>query len=214
MRYNLQLLESNSTINKSILDAMQQHLSKALRSVPAKLASDLKNIVAEALRAEPEYQSLISGQLRSEMGIADTSNVDIVIEKLVNTLQVAYTPVSYNSRSITGGFTMTMMKSDDLGGVIADSAAYVTDGLRGYSLPWLEWLLLRGSDTIVSNYSVKFGSNSRSRTGDAIMVSSSSSWRVPPQFAGTSQNNWTTRAIAACEDRIIKAIEQAVIGAI
>lgn len=214
MRYNLQLLESNSEISKSILEAMQQHLSRALRRVPSLVSPDIKDIVATALRAEPEYQSLISGQLRLEMGIAETGNVDIIIDKLVNTLEITYNPVVYRGKSLSGGFTLTMMKSDDLGGVIADEAAFVTDGLRGYSLPWLEWLLLRGNNTIVNNYSVRFGANNKSRTGSAIMVSSSSGWRVPPQFVGTAQSNWTTRAISACEDSIVKTIEQAVIGVI
>lgn len=41
-----------------------------------------------------------------------------------------------------------MMKSDDLGGVIYDDIANVTDN-QGQSLPWLEWLLLRNNQAII-----------------------------------------------------------------
>jgi hypothetical protein len=80
----------------------------------------------------------------------------------------------------------------------------VIDGERGYSLPWLEWLLFRGGEIIVRNFEVEYGTNPRSRSGDAIMISSNKNWRVPAQFAGTIGNNWTTRAISSIEDKIIE----------
>jgi hypothetical protein len=42
----------------------------------------------------------------------------------------------------------------------------------------------------------------------AIMIPSSSSWRVPPQFAGTENDNWTTRAINSVEDSVYKIIQE------
>ena len=74
-------------------------------------------------------------------------------------------------------------------------------------MPWLEWLLLKGNQIIVRNYEVKIGSNSRSRSGDAIMISSSENWRVPPEFIGTNTNNWTTRALSKIEDELNSLIK-------
>lgn len=209
-QFNIQLLDSDSEISRAIMVALQQKLSQTFSRLSSKISNPIKDIVAQALRAEPEYASLKSGKLRYEMGIENTSNVDTVIDSLVNTLQVQSVPVSYSSRSLSGGFTLTMMKSDDLGGVINTQAAFVNDEARGYSLPWLEWLLLRGNSIIVYNYQVKIGQNPRSRTGNAIMVSSKKNWRVPTEFVGGEKNNWTTRAIAAAETLILDTIEQAV----
>jgi len=39
------------------------------------------------------------------------------------------------------------------------------------------------------------------------MTPSSDSWRVPSQFTGTENNNWTTRAINSVEDRVYKIIQ-------
>jgi hypothetical protein len=75
-------------------------------------------------------------------------------------------------------------------------------------LPWLEWLLLKGNSIIVRNYNVKYGQNPRSRSGDAIMIDSTSSWRVPPEFAGTTRDNWTTRALNRVDKDINRIIQQ------
>jgi len=83
----------------------------------------------------------------------------------------------------------------------------VVDTERGYSLPWLEWLLTKGGQIIVRNFEVKYGANPRSRSGDAVMVSSGSNWRVPSQFTGTSSNNWITRALSTIENKILKLLE-------
>jgi hypothetical protein len=79
---------------------------------------------------------------------------------------------------------------------------------KGESLPWLEWLLLKGNDKIIQDYSITYINNSyRSRTGSAIMVSNPNGWRVPVNFAGTEDNNWTTRAINKISDKISKVIQ-------
>jgi len=209
-QFSIQLLDSDSEISKAIMQGLRDHFSQTFSRLPSQISDPIKNIVKQALRSEPEYTSLKSGKLRYEMGIQDTSNVDKVIDSLVNTLSIQSNPITYSLRSLSGGFSLTMMKSDDLGGVIGVSEAYVNDTERGYSLPWLEWLLLRGNDIIVYNYQVKMGANPRSRTGNAIMVSSTKNWRVPTEFVGTQRNNWTTRAISAAESSILSVIEQAV----
>lgn len=208
-QFSIQLSDTDSEISKAIMDSLRSYLSGVFNRIPSKISTTIKDIVRESLRAEPEYISLKNGKLKSEMGIPNSSDIDTVIELLVNTIEIQNIPISYSSRSLSGGFRLTMIKSDDLGGVISASAAYVNDSQRGYSLPWLEWLTLRGNEIIVYNYDVKIGPNPRSRTGNAIMVQSNRNWRVPTEFVGTITNNWTTRAIKAAEPFIITAIEQA-----
>lgn len=212
MRFDIQLAESDSEITRIVLQAIQDQLNKRLSSITSSLIPKIKTIVSDALRAEPEYASLTNGKLRYELGIENPSSVDSIINKLVNTIELDNQSIKLSGRSLSGGFTLRMMKSDDLNGVIADSDAFVNDQRRGYQLPWLEWLLLRGNNTIVSNYQVKIGSSPYSRTGNAIMVNSTSNWRVPTEFVGTSSNNWTTRAIASSESIIAKTIEQTIKG--
>ena len=210
MKYSLDLIESNSYIKTQILKEISNRLEQVFIKAKNIIPEKIKLLVSQALKNEPEYQSLIGGNLRLEFGIKDVSNVDTVIEKLVNTISVSYSPVKPLTNTINGNITITMMKSDDLNGIIYDDSAVVKDEENGYSLPWLEWLLLRGNSVIVRGYSVQFGPNPNSRSGGAVMVSSQDSWRVPPQFVGDAKNNWTTRAIEKIDKEIIQLIKSSI----
>jgi hypothetical protein len=89
---------------------------------------------------------------------------------------------------------------------ISSENASVHDPKGGYTLPWLEWLLFKGTQTIVKNYSVKMGQNPFSRSGMAIMVESNKNWRVPSEFAGSVSSNWMSRSVDKVEDKIQEKI--------
>jgi hypothetical protein len=212
MRISANIVETNDEINTMILEIMADHINDTLNIAMPKITTEIKELVALSLREEPEYQSLLSGRLRAEFGLSDTNMVDNIIDKLVSTIDVSRSTVSYNKIGLVGGFTITMMKSDDMNGLIFTDIASVISN-NGQHLPWLQWLLLEGNNAIVKNFDVKMGSYSQSRSGMAIMVSSRDNWRVPPEFVGTISNNWTTRAIDRIEDKIDILIEN-IIGAL
>ncbi len=212
MRISANIVETNDEINTMILEIMADHINDTLNIAMPKITTEIKELVAVSLREEPEYQSLLSGRLKAEFGLSDTNMVDNIIDKLVSTIDVSRSTVSYNKIGLVGGFTITMMKSDDMNGVIFTDIASVISN-NGQHLPWLQWLLLEGNNAIVKNFDVKMGSYSQSRSGMAIMVSSRDNWRVPPEFVGTISNNWTTRAIDRIEDKIDILIEN-IIGAL
>ena len=207
MKYNITLLDSETSIRNSILQALQSVLSKAIGVAIPKIEKDIKNAVAEALRQEPEYSSLLGGTLLAEFGLHDSSSVEKVVQALVQTLKVKTEPVSLGRYGLKGGFSLTMMKSDDMDGVIFLDSASVMDNERGYILPWLDWLLYRNNEPIVKNYSVSYVNSPYSRSGLAIMIPDDTNWRVPPEFAGSIKNNWTTRAISRLDPLIYKIIQ-------
>jgi hypothetical protein len=207
MKFSLKLLESDTEIRSQILNAMKSDLDAALTATARSIKQDIFEIVKDALETEPEFSSLIAGELRKEFGIQDTSNVQIAVNNIANSIIIDKTPVSINNTGISGGLKISIINNRDYGGALGDASALVVDDQRGYSLPWLEWLLLKGNQIIVRDFSVKFGSNANSRSGDAIMVPSSSSWRVPPEFAGTITDNWTTRALSKIDDKITNIIQ-------
>ena len=190
-----------------ILDSIKEHVERALNLSIDSISSEIKMLVASSLRAEPEYQSLISGTLRIEFGIPDTNVVDQIIEMMTETLHVTKKPIQVTNFGLTGGFEMTMIKSDDINGIVNTDPAIVTDSQKGHRLPWLEWLLFQSNQPIIRNYEVKVGPNPNSRTGMGIMVESNKNWRVPPEFAGSEKNNWTTRAISRIDSQLPKIFE-------
>ena len=212
MRISANIVETNDEINTMVLEIMADHINDTLNIAMPKITAEIKELVALSLKEEPEYQSLLSGRLRAEFGLSDTNMVDNIIDKLVSTIDVSRSTVSYNRIGLVGGFTITMMKSDDMNGLIFTDIASVINS-NGQHLPWLQWLLLEGNKAIVKNFDVKMGSYPQSRSGMAIMVSSKDNWRVPSEFVGTISNNWTTRAIDRIEDKIYSLIEN-IIGAL
>jgi len=207
MKFSIDLLQSNEDIVKIILENLKDQIEKTIAKSLSNIEKDIKILVKEALISEPEYVSLKAGTLRAELGIANTSDVDNVIDAMVNTLKIDNKPLSVRSSGISGGFILTMIKSDDISGIIYSDSANVIDNVKGYSLPWLEWLLLKGNEVLVQNYSVNYTSNPRSRSGMALMIQSDQNWRVPQSFAGKLNDNWTTRAISKIESQIIKIIQ-------
>ena len=212
MKFTLQLVESSREIEKNILSTLKILLEQAVNSSIKELSDNIKDIVKKALQSEPEYSSLKSGELRYNFGISDPSNVDIVIEKLVDTIEIEIKPIKITPKGLSGGYTINMINSQDFGGVLNIDAAMVVDDKGGYRLPWLEWLLLKNNEFIVKNYEVQLGPNSSSRTGNAIMVKSNDSWRVPPAFAGSQESNWTTRALEKVDKEIIMTMENTLVS--
>ena len=208
MKFSLDIVESSDQIVKLILDQLKDEINKTIKSALPNIQKDVKSIMKNALVSEPEYGSLKAGTLRAEFGISDPSAVDSVIDLMVNTLEIKLDPIKVAGNKLVGGFLLTMIKSDDISGVIYNDNAKVIDNARGYSLPWLEWLLLKGNETIVQNYSVKYSNSPLSRSGLALMVESQNNWRVPPNFSGDQNNNWTTRAISKIDKEIVNIISK------
>jgi hypothetical protein len=210
MNITVKLVDSTSDINRLILNNIRDYLDPKIQQVGSKVTEQLPKLVSEALRQEPEYLSLLSGQLKAELGLASSSDVEAVIEAISSSIELKTQSLSANRSGIKGGFTINMIRAKDAGGVIGLEIAKIND--KGYSLPWLQWLLFAGNEILIKNYKVEFGPNPNSRSGLAVMKpSSSSSWRVPPEFVGSEDNNWITRAITRIEnnvyDLIIKAVE-------
>jgi hypothetical protein len=207
MKFSIDLLKSTDDIVKLILENLKNQINKTINKALPSIEKEIKILIKESLMSEPEYSSLKAGTLRAELGIANVSDVDNVIQAMADTLNFSQNPIKIVSNGLSGGFVLTMIKSDDISGIIYSDSASVVDNERGYSLPWLEWLLLKGNDVLVQNYSVNYTNSSRSRSGMALMVESDQNWRVPQPFTGKINNNWTTRAISKAESQIIKIIQ-------
>lgn len=207
-RISVDLIQSDSEIRKLILTALAEDVNKSIQKTSSSVDSKIKDLVKKALMNQPEFAALTTGQLRYELGINNTDSVLKVVNALAETSEIKVKPFKITSIGLSGGFQYNMMDTENLGGILYTDIASVQDS-KGYSLPWLEWLLFEGGKPIVKNYEVKFGPSKFSRTGFAIMVKSNKNWRVPAQFAGTVTNNWITRALDTIDDEMNEIIENA-----
>lgn len=209
MRLSLDLIETDSYIKDQILQILAKQVGSVLQKAATKITPKIQTLIDEALRQEPEYGSLINGQLRLEFGIPEPSSVDAIVKKLAETATIKVQDVKVKNNGLSGGLSLTALERTSMGGLIDDNNALVVDS-KGYSLPWLEWLLYEGNKPIIRNYEVKIGPNPASRTGMAIMINSDKNWRVPPAFAGTINNNWVTRAIDRVSNSVQKLIQESI----
>jgi hypothetical protein len=207
MNITLKILESDKQINQLILNELSQQISKIFSKSSKIILNKVKELIRSVIVSQPEYSALKSGSLRLELGIPDTTVVDNIVSSLSNTTNIELKPIKISGNKLSGGFLITFLDDAQLQSIIDSPDGMVNDA-KGYSLPWLKWLLSEGVKPIVKGYSVRIGPNRASRTGMAIMVNSASSWSVPAQFAGNKTNNWITRAIGDIEDNRISSIIQ------
>ena len=198
MKFSLKLLTTDSEMTKGILDAMLPYVNRVIQKAAAGYENKVKQILKESIESQPEYNALRSGKLRYELGIPDPGMVSSIVDTWVNSVTVKIKSVSVRGNTLVGGFSVYAVQSN-YADVLGSSSATITDVNTGSVVPWLEWLLLRGGDILVSNYEVKMGPNPRSRTGGAIMISSTQDYRMPAAYAGTESNNWVYRGIKSIE---------------
>lgn len=209
LKFKLNIVETDTQIKQMILQALADDVNLVLKQATSEIDTKLKSLVKDAIEKEPEYTSLKSGQLRAELGISDPSNIDKVVEAIVQGSKITHNNVRAGQMGLIGGFQYNLIKADDMGGVIFTDIGSVFD-TKGYYLPWLEWLLYEGGKPLVKKFRVQMGASKNSRSGMAIMVRDKSNWHVPPQFAGTITNNWITRAIDRLDSEIINIIQTAI----
>lgn len=207
IRGKIFITETNSKIYNKVLKALKPELNKYLEKVFNKAKTRIVKAVIKAIKNAPEYQSLLSGDLKYEFGLPDSDARVNSILSFWEKINVEYKKVYIAGDKISGGFTLSMIDSD-FSDVIGSAAAVFTTE-KGTDLNWLEWLLLFGNKTIIRDYVVEFGPNPRSRTGRAVMKGvQSGKWSVPNEFSGTKNNNWITRAIESADSEINSILKE------
>ncbi len=167
----------------------------------------IRDAVDKAIRASPEYQSLLVGVLRNLFGLADPQKaLNNIVAAVRNSVQVTPSP---------SGVTVDILRNDlqDVLGV--DGAGYMSHSIRNNTdiwVPWLSWLLLEGSRIILVDWvAVVPHTPGATRTGGAVMVQpkkTSRGFAVPPEFSGTIDNNWLTRCLQEAVPAINDLLEE------
>lgn len=210
MKLSLSIVETNSVIEKAILNALLPEASAFMNKASNYIQNNLYVIIKESIVSQPEYDSLVNGQLRLELGVPDAAlRIEDLINVWINNAVVEYKVPKISNNRIKSSLTIKMIKAN-FSDVLSLNLANVERSIVGASVPWLQWLLLDGTAIVVDNYEVYIGPHNRSRTGYAIMkASEDAGWSVPSEYAGTISDNWITRAIEASKANIQKLLEKA-----
>lgn len=192
-------------------------------------------IVGKGMRASAEYESLCSGQLRTELGLGISAGGQVegrdaaesIIEAVQKSIQIDKLPAMNGF----GGIYIGIFQDDFQDALSARWADYISTNAKGgaTNIPWLRWLLFQGDAIfltgveLLNDYATrKVSFRSSSRTGKAIMIHRttgdfrknggwhsrrpSSGWGVPSQFAGTASDNWIVRVAETIGPEVESAI--------
>lgn len=200
------LLESEDKIIKKINSALRNELLKVMNKAVGKVTPKIREIVKRAILDQPEVASLSNDKLKAEFGLINgRQNIENIIQVWCNNIIVSRTLPRIQNGKINASITIKAIESSYEDVLSLADAKVITE--KGVELPWLEWLLKFGDRIIIRDYSIAFNPRSKSRTGLAVMVNNPRGrWRVPPEFSGTKNNNFVTRALDNIEDDIVKAI--------
>lgn len=155
-------------------------------------------IIADAILNSPEVKSLKGGQLQGELGVV-TPKVDeavqLIINSLISTMVITFGPLRGTvTQRLKGSIRLEILPKTLIATLSkSKEGAFLTK--KGVNIPWLDWLLNLGDKIIVRQFDVDFTNTANSRTGLAVMKHSKRGWRVPPQFSGTADDNFISRAI-------------------
>ena len=195
MTLTIKLLESNSDIEKKIKTAIAEELNALIKKNFKTAQKRIESSVSGWVTSQPEVQSLlregVPNSLHAQFGLqagqGALSSIEVV-NAIIASIEVRVRRVDAklntgidfniqpeNLRNLLGlpsGFTQT--EDQDI-------------------LPWLTWLLLEGSNTIVYGYTYVPDLSGRSGGGT---MEAGGSWRIPPEFSGTIDDNFVTRALS------------------
>lgn len=215
MSVRLQMVTTVGQFQDKLIRAIYAELNKKLSSQAFQnsIKRGTKSILEAALRSQPEYQDMVAqdGRLRAELGVV---NSESAMEGLVRAW-VGSTNVRIHRPRIIGGkivgtiLSVRAIQADYQDVLNHASASYTTE--KGAVIPWLEWLLTRGSDILIVSHNVWTSPTPtvRSRTGTNTLMKKSSGqgWGIPTEYAGTVNNNFATRAVVTAMPEIEQLFE-------
>jgi len=202
LSFNLRLVGNNSAIAKDMLNALLPDVNNYFTKIYNSIKGRISLILIEHLQKQPEYVSIMSGELKGQFGLPDSSSrLQAILESIQNNGVVILNPLKITNNKLRGSIKLQMVQKNFEDLLSLGESSFTTE--KGQKLDWLRWLLKEGDSIIISEYYFIAGPYSNSRTGLGIMHKfEGSSWRVPPEFAGTINNNWITRAINSASSDI------------
>lgn len=209
------ILENAKSITNKIIKVLKDTINGMLFRKAPEIQVDLRKMIEDAIKAQPEYKSLLGGTLQSELGVPHTSpRLDEIIRIIVDSIEVKVNKLKPSGDQIFGGLEIQFTKSNFKDLLDSPAATYVTD--KGQTIEWLRWLLLEGDKIIVRTYQIGIDPKNYARTGlGEIMINSPQKlggWAVPPEYAGTAENNFITRALISVANDIDKLMTNSLNG--
>lgn len=208
----LKLITPRAKIETEIARACAKHLSARMKGLDIQIRELVEEKLEELIRGSSTYDALMTGNLRTELGLADPAGaMDQIIQAVKAGVKITRTRFTLRARSFSGGFKIVALPSSYADLLSLDLASYVSE--NGHQIPWLRWLLLEGRAPVVLQHRIQFNRPRKSRTDDAIMhFYGAGSWAIPAEHAGDAEKNFLTEGLDTLKDPISGVIMKGLSG--
>lgn len=206
LRGKIKILDSKQKIEDNILKAATPEIKQIFQSAKPRIESGIKNLVVEALSVCPEIASLRGGTLKYDFGLVLDPTVEIIYA-VANSVNVYFKNFRITKKAVNNILSIYIQPKDFANLLDNAYANVITE--KGEVLPWLEWLLTAGDTIVILDYTVAYGIFPESRSGGAIMVPDGF-FRVDPEFSGTREDNFITRALEGYSSRIEEIVRSSI----
>lgn len=207
----LKLLGTNASISKDIQKAIAKSINDLVSKKKKRVEDKLKRSIRLWVTASPEMQSLlqkgVGNSLNSQFGLRNMdakTAVEAIVNSIVSSAQIK---ISKIDSKLNGKIEFNFQPSD-LRNLLGLPQGHVATE-KGQDLHWLDWLLTKGSSTVIIGYTYSNSGDGRSGVG---AMKKGGSFRVNPQFSGTVNNNFITRSLISREQRVISILSEVLNG--
>lgn len=218
-------LDNMSSFNKMVSEALAKEMNDLILNPHAKerFFNQVKQVIMSRIKIAPEYKSLLSSDpqsLHGQLGLQDPVGATEQLFRIWEREILIYPgKVFARGSSIYGSISIQAIYADF--NDVLNAGYYWSRNKKGEEtlIPWLEWLLLKGKQVIVTSHYYGINPRYRTRTGLGFMGKRNEGqtqvqpmWRMPQEYAGTIQNNWITRSLREAESDIIFLFSKLLLG--
>lgn len=222
IRYELRF--NDDQIKKALNASWKRHIRQTINDNLRSLESAIKERYAVNVRKTRTYINLSRDNttFRTEIGVPSSSSVlTTIINTLLDNVEVRMGRVENDNLDYMIPLNIILWNDKILKAVLnSPGASYFSESLRAgtiHEVPWLEWLLLRGTEPVVFGYRVMYDKSAWSRTDNAIMVKSTSGDKYPKDFSvredlsGTKDDNFITEAAVNLSEELPEIIQKEIV---
>lgn len=192
----------------------EKHLATKMKRVKKLLLDIIPGKLKRAITTDDEFWLLKleltnHKQLYGEFGVVGLEEkLDKIIDHWCSSIDASdEAPFRFTRSGITGHLRVKLIKADYSDVLAMPEAREIVTSLKSgmIELNWLEWLLFGGDDFIIRDF-IYFENDKTpqySRTGKGIMrPKAGSGWKIPPEFAGSQEDNFLTRVL----DKVLDSV--------
>ena len=194
----------NSHFQKNVMDEISGQFNKNAIKINNAIKKRVQDTIRHMLILAPEVMELMGGSLQGQLGVTDPrGRLTAIVDTWVENIEVSTVTYKLNKEGPLLAIQIRAIREDYSDVLSLPESSYESVTARGmFVIDWLRWLLLEGDKPIV-NYSFLPGNLRGSRTGLGIIVRKQGRrWSIPPQFRGTEQDNFATRALSDLDKHI------------